>query len=325
MTAFTMGPAILFCPADRPDRYAKALERADAVIIDLEDAVAPGNRAAARAALIEHPQDPERTIVRVNPVGSPDFAADLAALGSTQYRTVMLAKTESAADADALGDYSVVALCETALGVLNAAQIAAAPNVAALMWGAEDLIASLGGSSSRTEVGQLPGCGTPRPFAGAARRRGARQGRHRLGVPGHRGPCGAAGRVARRPGLGLRSQGLDPPRADASHPTGLHAHPRAGRARGGILAAAEKEPGVFAFEGQMVDEPLLRHARMIISQGRRHHVSGLAVTVGHGIQRSRCPAVTAFTGSVQGRCLDRKTGAINSQGLSPLVKAMTDH
>ncbi len=153
MTAFIMGPAILFCPADRPDRYAKALERADAVIIDLEDAVAPGNREAARAALIEHPQDPERTIVRVNPVGSPDFAADLAALGSTQYRTVMLAKTESAADAAALGDYSVVALCETALGVLNAAQIAAAPNVVALMWGAEDLIASLGGSSSRTESG----------------------------------------------------------------------------------------------------------------------------------------------------------------------------
>ena len=38
---FTMGPAILFCPADRPERFAKAAERADAVILDLEDAVAP--------------------------------------------------------------------------------------------------------------------------------------------------------------------------------------------------------------------------------------------------------------------------------------------
>ena len=44
MSIFTMGPAILFCPADRPDRYAKAAERADAVILDLEDAVAPANK-----------------------------------------------------------------------------------------------------------------------------------------------------------------------------------------------------------------------------------------------------------------------------------------
>ena len=51
MTGFTLGPALLFCPADRPDRFAKALERADAVILDLEDAVAPENRAAAREAI----------------------------------------------------------------------------------------------------------------------------------------------------------------------------------------------------------------------------------------------------------------------------------
>ena len=46
------GPALLFCPADRPERYAKALAAADTVIIDLEDAVAASNKAAARAALI---------------------------------------------------------------------------------------------------------------------------------------------------------------------------------------------------------------------------------------------------------------------------------
>ena len=44
----TMGPAILFCPADRPERFAKAAERADAVILDLEDAVAPDAKPAAR-------------------------------------------------------------------------------------------------------------------------------------------------------------------------------------------------------------------------------------------------------------------------------------
>ena len=45
------GPALLFCPADRPERYGKAAARADVVIVDLEDAVAPAERPAAREAL----------------------------------------------------------------------------------------------------------------------------------------------------------------------------------------------------------------------------------------------------------------------------------
>ena len=44
---FALGPALLFCPADRPDRYAKAAQRSPAVILDLEDAVAPADKAAA--------------------------------------------------------------------------------------------------------------------------------------------------------------------------------------------------------------------------------------------------------------------------------------
>ncbi|WP_237342117.1 HpcH/HpaI aldolase/citrate lyase family protein [Williamsia soli] len=73
------GPAILFCPADRPERYAKALSRADAVILDLEDAIKPEARDAARRALIENPIDPDRTIVPINPSGTEDHHADLAA------------------------------------------------------------------------------------------------------------------------------------------------------------------------------------------------------------------------------------------------------
>lgn len=46
------GPALLFCPADRPERYQKAAERADAVILDLEDAVAPGDKELARLAIL---------------------------------------------------------------------------------------------------------------------------------------------------------------------------------------------------------------------------------------------------------------------------------
>jgi len=84
--SFDLGPALLFCPADRPDRYATALQRADAVILDLEDAVAPSRRAAARGALIDAELDPARVIVRVNPVGTPDFEADLATLSQTDLR-----------------------------------------------------------------------------------------------------------------------------------------------------------------------------------------------------------------------------------------------
>lgn len=151
---FTMGPALLFCPGDRPDRYDTAMTRADAVIIDLEDAVAPAAKAAAREALVASRLDPARTIVRVNPVDSDDFEHDLLALAATNYRTVMLPKITAGSQAVALAGYQVVALCETATGVLAAPQIAAEPNVVALMWGAEDLIAALGGSTSRFPDGR---------------------------------------------------------------------------------------------------------------------------------------------------------------------------
>jgi len=117
---FGLGPAILFCPADRPDRYDKAFERADAVILDLEDAVARDDKAAAREALVSHPLDPSRVIVRVNAFETDDFEADLAALAQTSYRTVMLAKAANAAETHPLRDYDVIALCETAAGILAA-------------------------------------------------------------------------------------------------------------------------------------------------------------------------------------------------------------
>ena len=76
MASFLMGPSLLFCPADRPERYAKAAQRSDAVIIDLEDAVAPANKDAARRALVETALDPERVSVRVNPVDSEHCAKE---------------------------------------------------------------------------------------------------------------------------------------------------------------------------------------------------------------------------------------------------------
>src|SRR5699024_8808021 len=147
MTTFDLGPALLFVPADRPERYAKALERADAIIIDLEDAVAAQNRPAARESLAKHlaamdDASAARTVVRINPVDEHDFLEDVALLSNTAVRHVMVPKVESYQGVDdvakALEGVGLIVLCETAAGVLEAARIAQHPAVTALMWGSED-------------------------------------------------------------------------------------------------------------------------------------------------------------------------------------------
>src|SRR5699024_6216876 len=121
LRTFDLGPAILFCPADRPDRYAKALERADAIILDLEDAVAPAQRPAARRALLDNPLDPARVMVRVNATDTTDHEADLAAVAETNYHRIMVPKAE--AGLQTFPGHDVIALCESAAGVLTAPEL----------------------------------------------------------------------------------------------------------------------------------------------------------------------------------------------------------
>ncbi|MCM3656772.1 aldolase/citrate lyase family protein [Agromyces mediolanus] len=262
--AFRFGPALLFCPADRPDRYAKALERADAVILDLEDAVAAAAKPAARRALVEHQLDPERVIVRLNPAASGELEADLEALAQTVYRTVMLAKCEGTADLVELGELEVIALCETARGVLAAGELAALAPVIALMWGAEDLMASLGGTSSRFSDGRY------RDVARHARSQ------VRLAAAAYGVAAVDAVHLDLDDDAGLRAE------ADDAVALGFEAtacvHPRQvelvraayrpdpgalAEARA-VLAAAAGEGGVFAYEGRMVDAPLLRQAEAVV-------------------------------------------------------------
>src|SRR5690606_28097979 len=93
-TPLDLGPALTFCPAARPERFEKALDRSDGVILDLEDAVSADAKAAARGAVIESELDPSRVIVRVNPLDSDAIVADLSSLSQTDYRTIMVAKAE---------------------------------------------------------------------------------------------------------------------------------------------------------------------------------------------------------------------------------------
>ena len=265
MSRFDLGPALLFCPADRPERYDKALERADAVIIDLEDAVAPAAKAAARGALIEAELDPSRIIVRVNPPGTDDFVADLATLSQTDLRRIMVAKAESVKNIRKIDRrFEVIALCETAKGVAQADRIAALPNVIALMWGAEDLVASLGGTSSRKPNGRY------RDIARMARARV-------LLAAGSRGK--AAIDTVHLDIADTKRLMIEATDAAASgfaataciHPSQVDVIRDAYRPdaktvewANAVLAAAEHERGVFTFEGRMVDGPVLRHARGVL-------------------------------------------------------------
>lgn len=264
--SFDLGPALLFVPADRPERLPKALERADAAIIDLEDAVSPDAKASARAALIAADPDPERVIVRVNATSTDDHVLDLAALARTRVRRVMVAKAESAASLAPLDDYDVIALCETARGVVAAERLAALPHVVALMWGAEDLVASLGGTSSRRADGAY------RDIARLARAR----------VLLAAGAEGAAAIDAVHVDIddldGLADEARDAAASGFFATACIHpdqvATIRAAYAPDpaqvewarGVLAAAEGERGVFRFEGRMIDEPILRHARALRSR-----------------------------------------------------------
>jgi citrate lyase subunit beta/citryl-CoA lyase len=265
--AFDLSPALLFCPADRPERFAKALDRADGVILDLEDAVAPADKSAARGHVIESELDPDRVIVRVNPPGTPAFEADLATLSQTDYRRIMVAKAESPKRLSKLDQrFQLVALCETARGVAEAERIAALRNVVALMWGAEDLVASLGGTSSRKPNGRY--------------RDVARYARSRVLLA-----AGARGKAAiDAVHLDLeKTKRLAIEAADAAasgftataciHPSQVGIIRDAYRpddatvawARG-VLGAAQGERGVFSYRGRMVDEPVLRHARGVLER-----------------------------------------------------------
>ncbi|MGH3280866.1 MAG: HpcH/HpaI aldolase/citrate lyase family protein [Trebonia sp.] len=267
------GPALLFCPADRPDRYAKALAAADAVILDLEDAVGAGSKDAARAALAASDLDPARVIVRVNATGTPEHPADLAAVALTGYRRIMLAKAETRAQLDELGgEWQVVALCETPRGVLNAAEIAAAPNVVALMWGAEDLIAAMRGRSSRRPGGRY------RDVALHARSAVL------LAAAAHGKPAVDAVYVDIPDLDGLAAESDDAVASGFAFKACIHPSQAAvvraafradeaqvAWARRVLAAAAGAGPrggGVLKVDGQMIDAPLIRQAEAILASLR---------------------------------------------------------
>ena len=140
----------LFVPADRPDRYEKALAAgAGAVIVDLEDAVAPDAKVAAREQLLHWlSRATSQVLVRVNAGETEWFADDLALCGHAAVAGVVLPKAERRAD---LAHASAIAagrrlypLIETAAGFEAMRTLASAPGVERLVFGSIDFQVDLG-------------------------------------------------------------------------------------------------------------------------------------------------------------------------------------
>jgi citrate lyase subunit beta / citryl-CoA lyase len=165
----------LFVPGDKPEMMLKAFRSgADAVIVDLEDAVRPQNKGEARklvAELANAPKPPTPEFwVRINPLQTQEALSDLAVAVRLKADGILVPKAESASvvvevdhylralEAEtnrAVGEVRVVPIIsETPKSVFEAGSYAGGCiRLAALTWGAEDLSAAVGATTARDERG----------------------------------------------------------------------------------------------------------------------------------------------------------------------------
>jgi len=165
--------SVLYIPGSKP----RALEKAktlptDAIIFDLEDAVAAEEKPAARTLLAETlaagGYGGKAQIVRINGFDTPWGADDLKTLAAIGPEAILLPKVNDAADVEALAkrleafpttaDTTIWAMMETPLGILNAARIAAAPRMAGFVMGTNDLAKELGSRSRNAMATALQTC-----------------------------------------------------------------------------------------------------------------------------------------------------------------------
>jgi len=265
MALGTNGPGWLFCPADRPERFEKAAAAADVVILDLEDGVAAKDRETARAALIDTPLDPSKTVVRVNPVTTPYHALDVEALKATAYTTVMLAKTETAEQVASLAPLDVIVLVETPLGALVVTETARVDNAFAVMWGAEDLFAVTGGTANRWPDGSY------RDVARHVRSQSllAAKAYGRMALDSVyldiKDLDGLAAETDDAVAVGFDAKVAFHPTQFAFFCNGTATTEKQVDWARRVLDTARDQRGVFQFEGIMVDAPVLRRAERIVA------------------------------------------------------------
>jgi citrate lyase subunit beta / citryl-CoA lyase len=269
----------LFVPADSERKISKALDsEADAIIFDLEDSVAPAQKAAARDILkgfVPRAGGPQWW-VRINPLGSEFIKDDLKLIGVSDVHGIVLPKAESGADVAELahrtGNIPIHAIVtETAaslFGLLSYRE----PNstLAAMSWGAEDLSAALGASSKYD-------CGGELGFTYKLARSLCLAGAVAAGVQpvdgvfaDFRDEAGlkAEAEAARREGFTgkLAIHPVQVPIINAAFTPSADEVQHAEE----IVAAFEAQPdaGVLSVGGKMVDRPHLVQARRVLERAR---------------------------------------------------------
>ncbi|AIU32287.1 Citrate lyase subunit beta [Corynebacterium ramonii] len=142
------GPAILFAPADRAEIIPKAAQRADLVILDLEDGAGDVNRESAYQNIRNAHLDPTTTFVRVVGPSDDHYGQDIAFVRETEYRNIIVPKVGTRLPEN-LDGFNVVPIIETPAALVNIQHFAEHPLVVGLYWGADDLTIGLGGAYSR--------------------------------------------------------------------------------------------------------------------------------------------------------------------------------
>jgi citrate lyase subunit beta/citryl-CoA lyase len=264
----------LFVPGNRPERFAKALaSAADAVVLDLEDAVAADAKDEARAAVAAwaahaDPGERARTSVRINDAESPEHAADVAVLAAAGL-AVMLPKAETAGQVAAVrataGPLAVLALIETARGVEHAGAVAAADGVTRLVFGTLDLALDLdldidespeglGYAAGRLAVASRL-AGLPAPVAGV--------------TPQLDDPARLLADLAwsRQHGFAAKLC-IHPAQVEPIH-TALAPDAAALAWAHRVLAADRAAPGAARLDGRMIDRPVVRQAHRTLARAGR--------------------------------------------------------
>jgi citrate lyase subunit beta/citryl-CoA lyase len=148
----TTSRSYLFVPGNRPERFAKALASgADSVIIDLEDAVPPGERNAARATVAGWLSPERPVLVRVNGPTTEWFQDDIGLATNPGVAGIVLPKAESTDDIRVI-PCPVLPIIETAHGFWNAHALSLTPNARRLLFGSIDFQVDLGISGEDDEL-----------------------------------------------------------------------------------------------------------------------------------------------------------------------------
>lgn len=262
--------SLLFVPGHRPDRFAKAgASGADTVCIDLEDAVPPPERPAARnAALAFVAAQPTGHAygLRINRLPSPDGLRDLVALADAAATMapafVMLAKTECAADIALLAAHlpgvPLIALVESARGLMAAGAIAIAhPQLHALMFGGADLAADLGCAFAWEPL--LHARGTLVAAAASA-------GLAAIDVPwlDVADPAGAEAETRRAAALGYTGKSLIHPAQVAPVHAAFSPTPQALAWAQRVVQATTADAAAVLVDGRMVDRPVVLAAQRLL-------------------------------------------------------------